>query len=370
MSQSIQNIQKILDRTVAGERLGAEDALALMQRADLDALGRAALAVRRRMHPAPIATYVIDRNINYTNVCVADCDFCAFYRRPGDPEEYVLPRAELYQKIDELQAIGGTQILMQGGHHPYLKLDWYEALLHDIRTRYPAIHIHAFSPSEVVHFSHIFKMPVREVVRRLKAAGLHSIPGGGGEILVDRVREIIAPKKAMTDEWLGVMADAAREGLKGSCTMVIGHFETLAERIEHLERLRREQDETAPFSAFIVWTMQPKHTKLEGRIEAAGSFDYLRTLAIARLYLDNIPNIQSSWVTQGAKVGQLSFMHGCNDWGGLMMEENVVSQAGTVHDVKIDEMRRLSAELGLELKQRNFYYEIAAELSESTNAAA
>ena len=237
----------------------------------------------------------------------------------------------------------------------------YEELLRDIRREFPAVHIHAFSPSEVVHFSHIFKLPVREVIQRLKAAGLHSIPGGGGEILVDRVRQIIAPKKAQTDEWLGVMTAAAQEGLKGSCTMVIGHFETLAERIEHLDRLRRAQDEFAPFSAFIIWTMQPKHTKLEGRIEPAGAFDYLRTLAVARLYLDNIPNIQSSWVTQGAKVGQLSFLHGCNDWGGLMMEENVVSQAGTVHHVQIEEMRTLSAELGLELKKRNFFYEIIEE---------
>src|SRR5579862_2932467 len=355
------DIQRILDKSTAGERITFAEGVALMERADLNALGRAALKVRQRLHPQDIATYVIDRNINYTNICVADCDFCAFYRRPGDPEEYVLPREELYAKIRELRAVGGTQILMQGGHHPYLKLDWYEELLRDIRREFPDIHIHAFSPSEVVHFSHIFKMPVREVVRRLKDAGLHSIPGGGGEILVDRVRNIIAPKKAMTDDWLGVMIDAAKEGLKGSSTMVIGHYETLAERIEHLERLRRAQDEHAPFSAFIVWTMQPKHTKLEGKIEAAGAFDYLRTLSVARLYLDNIPNIQSSWVTQGAKVGQLSFLHGCNDWGGLMMEENVVSQAGTVHDVKIEQMRCLSAELGLELKKRNFYYEIMEE---------
>jgi len=354
----VSDVEKILDKAIAGERISFAEGVVLMERAELNALGRAALAIRQRLHPKPIATYVIDRNINYTNICVADCDFCAFYRRPGDPEEYVLPREELYQKIRELRAIGGTQILMQGGHHPYLKLDWYQALIGDIRREFPDIHIHAFSPSEIVHFSHIFKMPVREVIRKLKEAGLHSIPGGGGEILVDRVRQIIAPKKAQSDEWLGVMIDAAKEGLKGSCTMVIGHFETLPERIEHLERLRAAQDAHNPFSAFIVWTMQPKHTKLEGRIEAAGSFDYLKTLAVARIYLDNIPNIQSSWVTQGAKVGQLSFMYGCNDWGGLMMEENVVSQAGTVHHVQIDEMKRLSSELGLELRKRNFFYEL------------
>ena len=354
-------VQNILDKAIAGQRISFDEGVTLMEKADLNALGRAALAVRRRLHPEPIATYVIDRNINYTNICVADCDFCAFYRRPGDPEEYVLPRPELYQKIRELIAVGGTQILMQGGHHPYLKLDWYEQLIGDIRREFPSIHIHAFSPSEIVHFSHIFKMPVREVIRRLKAAGLHSIPGGGGEILVDRVRNIIAPKKALTDDWLGVMIDAAKEGLRGSSTMVVGHFETLRERVEHLERLRQAQDEHNPFTAFIVWTMQPKHTKLEGRIQAAGSFEYLRTLAVARIYLDNIPNVQSSWVTQGAKIGQLSFLYGCNDWGGLMMEENVVSQAGTVHNVQIDQMKYLSAELGLELRKRNFFYQLIDE---------
>lgn len=352
------SVQAILDKAVGGTRITPEEGLLLLEKADLNALGRAALAIKNRMHPEPIATYVIDRNINYSNVCVADCDFCAFYRRPGDPEEYVLPKETIFEKIRELRAIGGTQILMQGGHHPYLKLDWYEDLIKSIRSEFPDIHVHAFSPSEIVHFSKIFKMPVSEVVAKLKAAGLHSIPGGGGEILVDRVRKIIAPKKAMTNDWLGVMIEAAKQGMKGSCTMVVGHYETPAERIEHLDRLRQTQDAHSPFTAFIVWTMQPKHTKLEGKIEPAGSFDYLRTTALARIYLDNIPNMQSSWVTQGSKVGQLSFLNGCNDWGGFMMEENVVSQAGTVHHVQIEEMRRLSAELGLTLRKRNFFYQL------------
>jgi len=352
------SVQTILDKAVGGTRITSEEALFLLEKADLNALGRAALAIKNRMHPEPIATYVIDRNINYSNVCVADCDFCAFYRRPGDPEEYVLSRETIFEKIRELRAIGGTQILMQGGHHPYLKLDWYEDLIKSIRTEFPDIHVHAFSPSEIVHFSKIFKMPVAEVIAKLKAAGLHSIPGGGGEILVDRVRKIIAPKKAMTNDWLGVMIEAAKQGMKGSCTMVVGHYETPAERIEHLDRLRQTQDAHSPFTAFISWTMQPMHTKLEGKIEPAGSFDYLRTTALARIYLDNIPNIQSSWVTQGSKVGQLSFLHGCNDWGGFMMEENVVSQAGTVHHVQVEEMRRLSAELGLTLRKRNFFYQL------------
>jgi cyclic dehypoxanthinyl futalosine synthase len=363
------SVQSILDKAVGGTRITTDEALLLLEKADLNSLGRAALAIRNRMHPEPIATYVIDRNINYSNVCVADCDFCAFYRRPGDPEEYVLSRETIHQKIRELRDVGGTQILMQGGHHPYLKLNWYEELIRDIRATFPDIHVHAFSPSEIVHFSKIFKMPVSEVIAKLKDAGLHSIPGGGGEILVDRVRKVIAPKKAMTNDWLGVMIEAAKQGMKGSCTMVIGHFETLAERIEHLDRLRKTQDEFAPFTAFIVWTMQPSHTNLEGKIEPAGAFEYLRMNSVARIFLDNIPNIQSSWVTQGAKVGQLSFLHGCNDWGGLMMEENVVSQAGTVHDVKIEEMKRLSAELGLTLRKRNFFYELIDQAPTSAAVA-
>ena len=358
-SQSaIRNPQSAIERVLVGERLSKAEGLALLEHADLNTLGRAALAVRKRLHPEPVATFVIDRNINYTNVCVADCAFCAFHRRPGHPEAYVLSQAELHRKIRELEALGGTQILLQGGHHPDLKLEWYEEMIAGIRREFPRLHVHAFSPSEVVHFSKLFKLSVREIVRRLKAAGLHSIPGGGGEILVDRVRKLIAPGKARTGEWLAVMAAAAQEGLKGSCTMVIGHVETPAERIAHLERLRQAQDEHQPFTAFIVWTMQPRNTRLEGRIEPAGAYDYLRTVALARLYLDNIPNIQSSWVTQGAKIGQLSFLYGCNDWGGLTMEENVVRQAGTVHQVQVAELRRLSAELGLPLRQRDYFYRL------------
>ena len=349
-------VKGILERAAAGVRISRDEGVALAEHADLNALGQAALAVRRRLHPEPVATYVVDRNINYTNICCAACAFCAFARRPDDPEAYVLPREELYRKIRELEAIGGTQILLQGGHHPSLQLEWYEELLRDIRREFPRLHVHAFSPSEVVHFSRLSRLPVPEVVRRLKEAGLHSIPGGGAEILVDRVRTLIAPGKARTDEWLAATAAAAEAGLKGSCTMVIGHVETPAERVEHLDRLRRVQDEHRPFTAFIVWTMQPRHTRLEGTIEPAGAYEYLRTVALARVYLDNVPNIQSSWVTQGAKIGQLSFLYGCNDWGGLMMEENVVRQAGTVHHVQIAELRRLSAELGLALRQRDYYY--------------
>jgi cyclic dehypoxanthinyl futalosine synthase len=360
------SVQAILDKAADGARITTGEALQLLEKADLNSLGRTALAIRNRMHPDPVATYVIDRNINYTNACVADCDFCAFYRRPGEADMYVLSREELHQKIRELVAAGGTQTLMQGGHHPYLNIEWYEEMLRGIRESFPELHIHAFSPSEIFFFSKLWKMPVATILTRFKAAGLMSIPGGGGEILVDRVRQIIAPKKAMTEEWLGVYRACSTLGLKGSCSMVIGHFETLEERIEHLERLRAVQDETGGFNdgvwkAFIVWTMQPQHTKLEGRIETAGPAAYLRMVAIARLYLDNISNIQASWVTQGAKIGQLSFLYGVNDWGGLMMEENVVSQAGTVFNVQIEEMRRLSAELGLTLRKRNFHYQLIDE---------
>ncbi|MFH0938073.1 MAG: cyclic dehypoxanthinyl futalosine synthase [Planctomycetota bacterium] len=359
MQSDSRHVRAILDQVVAGQRLSVADGVTLIERADLNDLGRAALAVKQRLHPEPITTYLVDRNINYTNVCVAGCEFCAFHRHPEDSDAYVLTSEELFKKIRELRAIGGTQILLQGGHHPQLTLSWYETLLRDIRREFPEIHIHAFSPSEIAHFSKLFKMPVREIVRHLKDAGLHSIPGGGGEILVDRVRQLVAPRKVMTDDWLNIMIVAAQEGLKSSATMVIGHVETLAERVEHLERLRRTQDEYHPFSAFIVWTMQLRHTKLEGKIEPVGAFEYLRTLAVARLFLDNILNLQSSWVTQGAKIGQISFLYGSNDWGGLMMEENVISQAGSVHHVQIEELRRLSAELGLQLRKRNFYYKVA-----------
>lgn len=357
-----EGILQILDAIVDGRRLTPDEGLDLLLHADLHELAQAALRVRRRMHPDPIATYVSDRNVNYSNVCVTDCDFCAFYRRPGDTESYVLPREELHAKLRELTAAGGTQVLLQGGHHPYLKLGWYEEFLRDIKTSFPGLHVHGFSPPEVVHFSHLWKMPVRDVLRRLKDAGLDSLPGGGGEILVDRVRSIVSPKKATADQWLDVYRQAHAIGMKGSSTMVIGHLETPAERIEHLERLRQVQDETGGLNgvwvAFIVWTMQPKNTKLDGRIDTAGPAEYLRMLALARLYLDNIPNLQASWPTQGAKIGQLSFLFGANDWGGLMMEENVLRQAGTVHQTAVEELRRRSEELGLTLRKRDFFYRV------------
>ncbi len=353
----------ILDKAIDGQRITPEEGLALLESHDLTALGRAADAVTRRLHPENYRTYNIDRNINYTNVCTAVCDFCAFYRKPGHAEGYVLPRAELLKKIAETVALGGDQILMQGGLHPEYKLEWYEELLHDIRSKFPQVNIHGFSPPELHHFTKVSKLPIRTVLERLKAAGLGSIPGGGAEILVDRVRSEITRGKVMTDDWLNVMRVWHELGGKSSVTMMFGHVETLAERIEHLERVRRLQDETGGFTAYICWTFQPEHTDLSN-VSPTGSFEYLKTQAVSRLYLDNIPNIQSSWVTQGLKVGQLALLYGANDMGSLMIEENVVAEAGTVHFLSLDQMRDAISELGYIPRQRNVRYELMSEAQE------
>jgi cyclic dehypoxanthinyl futalosine synthase len=350
-------IQRILDKSVAGERLTPDEGLALLQSNDLAALGRAADAVTRRLHPEPIRTYNIDRNINYTNVCTAVCDFCAFYRKPKSPEGYVLPREELLAKVRETVDLGGDQILMQGGLHPDFTLEWYEQLLADIKSHFPQVNLHAFSPPELHAFTKINKLPIRTVLERLKAAGLGSIPGGGAEILVDRVRKEITRGKVLTDDWLNVMRVWHELGGVSSVTMMFGHVETLAERIEHLERVRQLQDETHGFTAFICWTFQPEHTDM-AHIPPAGSFDYLKTQAVSRLYLDNIHNIQSSWVTQGLKIGQLALLFGANDMGSLMIEENVVAEAGTVHYLTLDQMRGAIEEIGCTPRQRNVRYEL------------
>jgi cyclic dehypoxanthinyl futalosine synthase len=350
-------IQPILDKAIAGERISSEQGLALLQSNDLAAIGRAADAVTRRLHPGPIRTYNIDRNINYTNVCSAVCDFCAFYRRPKHPEGYVLPRQVLLEKVRETVELGGDQILMQGGLHPDFKLEWYEELLADIKARFPQVNLHAFSPPELHAFTKVNKLPIRTVLERLKAAGLGSIPGGGAEILVDRVRREITRGKVLTDDWLNVMRVWHELGGVSSVTMMFGHVETLAERIEHLERVRQLQDETGGFTAFIGWTFQPEHTEM-AHIPPAGSFDYLKTQAVSRLYLDNVSNIQSSWVTQGLKIGQLALLFGANDMGSLMIEENVVAEAGTVHYLTLDQIRAAIEELGLTPRQRNVRYEL------------
>ncbi|HEX4415862.1 MAG TPA: cyclic dehypoxanthinyl futalosine synthase [Lacipirellulaceae bacterium] len=354
---ALQNHRDILDKAVAGERLTPDEGLRLLESHDLAALGRAADSVTRRLHPENYRTYNIDRNINYTNVCTAVCDFCAFYRAPKSPEGYVLDRDELYQKIQETLDLGGDQILMQGGLHPEFKLEWYEQLLRDIKAHFPTLNIHGFSPPEIYHFTKVSKLPLRTVLERLKAAGLGSLPGGGAEILVDRVRTAITRGKVMTDDWLEVNRVWHALGGHSTATMMFGHVETLAERIEHLERLRQVQDETGGFTAFICWTFQPDHTDMADT-PPAGSFEYLKTNAVARLYLDNFPNIQSSWVTQGLKIGQLALLYGANDMGSLMIEENVVAEAGTVHYLSLDEIRGAISELGFTPRQRNVHYEL------------
>jgi cyclic dehypoxanthinyl futalosine synthase len=347
----------ILDKAVAGERITNDEALRLLESHDLAALGRAADEVTRRLHPENYRTYNIDRNINYTNVCTAVCDFCAFYRSPKSGEGYTLDRAELLQKVQETVDIGGDQILLQGGLHPEYKIEWYEELLTDIKSRFPQVNIHGFSPPEIYHFTKVSKLPVKEVLERLKAAGLGSLPGGGAEILVDRVRHAITRGKVLTDDWLNVNRVWHELGGRSTGTMMFGHVETLAERVEHLDRLRQLQDETGGFTAFICWTFQPDHTDMS-HISASGSFEYLKTNAVARLYLDNFKNLQSSWVTQGLKIGQMALLYGANDMGSLMIEENVVAEAGTVYHLSLEEIRGAISGLGYEPRQRNVFYEL------------
>ncbi len=319
--------------------------LELYQRADLLELGRLADAERWRLHPERAVSYIIDRNINYTNVCVADCKFCAFYRRPKDAQGYVLSFEEIGAKIDECLSLGGVQILLQGGHNPYIPFEWYLDLMRYIKRNHP-IHIHGFSPSEVVFFSERFGLPVPEVIRELHAAGLDSIPGGGGEILVDEVRRRVARKKAQTEEWLGVQEEAHRQGMKTSVTMMYGLGESDEDRIEHLFRVRDLQERTGGFTAFICWPLQPEGTPEMSHYVKTDAVTYLRTLAIARIVLTNVPNLQSSWVTMGHKVGQVALRFGANDYGSLMMEENVVSAAGTTHRTTLAEIDRLILDAG------------------------
>ena len=350
-------VATILEKAVAGERLTLDEGVAILESRDLAALGRAADAVTRRLHPEAYRTYNIDRNINYTNICTAVCDFCAFYRRPKHAEGYVLDRQVLLDKVRETVEIGGDQILMQGGLHPDFDIEWYEDLLRDIKSHFPRVNIHGFSPPEIHHFTKVAKLPLRTVLERLKAAGLGSLPGGGGEILVDRVRRAITRGKVMTDDWLNVHRVWHELGGRSTATMMFGHIETLAERIEHLDRLRQLQDETGGFTAFICWTFQPEHTDM-AEVPKAGAFEYLKTQAVARLYLDNFPNIQSSWVTQGLKIGQLALLYGANDMGSLMIEENVVAEAGTVHYLTLDQIKDAIRELGFVPRQRNVFYQL------------
>lgn len=351
------SVRHILDKAIDGQRLTPDDGLQLLQSHDLTAIGGAADEISRRLHPENYRTYNIDRNINYTNICTAVCDFCAFYRGPKSDEGYVLSRPELLDKVRETVELGGNQILLQGGLHPHYKLEWYEEMLSDIKREFPQLNVHGFSPPEYHHFTKVNKLPLKTVLERLKAAGLGSIPGGGAEILVDRVRAEITRGKVMTDDWLNVMRTWHEMGGISTATMMFGHVETLAERIEHLERLRQLQDETKGFTAFICWTFQPDNTDMS-ELPHVGAFEYLKTQAVARLYLDNFPSIQSSWVTQGLKIGQLAMLYGANDMGSLMIEENVVAEAGTVHFLTLDQIRAAIEELGFEPRQRDVFYQL------------
>ena len=349
-----------LEKAAAGERLSAADALALYTSAPTPTLGRLADAARQRRHRDGIVTYIIDRNVNYTNVCVARCRFCAFYRPVGSTEGYTLGFQEIFTKIDETISLGGGQLLLQGGHNPDVPLRWYEDLFREVKRRYPDFRLHALSPPELIHISRLSRLAVPAVIDRLIAAGLDSIPGGGAEILVDRVRRILnCYNKATTDEWLDVMRHAHRAGLRTTATMMYGTVETIEERLEHLFRLRDLQDETGGFTAFIAWSFQPDHTELSG-VEATG-VEYLRTLAMARLVLDTFDNVQASWVTQGGKVGQLSLAYGANDMGSVMIEENVVRAAGAEYCMDEAEVVRNIENAGFVAKRRNMHYDVLGD---------
>jgi cyclic dehypoxanthinyl futalosine synthase len=352
----------VVDRVLDGGRISQEDARVLYK-LPLQELG--ALADYRRSaakgdaysgRGGEIVTYIVDRNINYTNVCNVYCKFCAFYRTEKDADHYVLTLEQIDQKLDELAAEGGVQVLLQGGHHPKLGIDFYLDMLSHIRAKYPQINIHGFSPPEFNHFSQVFGMSLREVIARFQEAGLGSIPGGGGEILVDRVRDRIAPLKCKTDQWLEVMRIGHELGLRSSATMMFGHVESVDDRLEHLQRLRDTQDETGGFTAFICWTFQPENTRLKA--ETVTSAEYLRMQALSRVFLDNFENVQSSWVTQGPKIGQIALKFGANDFGSVMMEENVVSSAGTTFRLNAQDIERLIREAGYKPHRRSTWYQL------------
>ncbi|MBF8300266.1 MAG: synthase subunit 2 [Acidobacteria bacterium] len=353
-------IDELANKVAAGARVSAAEALDLYRHAPTPLLGRLADTIRARKHPGRIVSYIIDRNVNYTNVCVARCNFCAFYRPVGSAEGYVLGFDEIFHKIDETIAVGGNQLLLQGGHNPDLPIAWYEDLFRAVKARYPGFKLHALSPPEVLHISRINQLPVPTVIRRLVAAGLDSIPGGGAEILVDRVRRLLnCYGKASADEWLDVMRHAHLAGLRTTATMMYGTVETDEERIAHMTRLRDLQDETGGFTAFITWSYQPEHTE-RGGSEATG-IDYLRTLALARIVLDNFDNLQASWVTQGGKVGQLSLAYGANDMGSVMIEENVVRAAGAAYCMDEVEIVLNIEDAGFIPKRRNMHYDMLGD---------
>ena len=353
-------VDQIVAKVMQGGRVSAAEALALYREAPTHVLGRLADTIRVRKHPRGVVTYIIDRNVNYTNICVARCNFCAFYRPVGSSQGYVLGFEEIFHKIDETIAVGGNQLLLQGGHNPDLPIQWYEDLFRAVKARYPNFKLHALSPPEVLHISRLNQIPTKDVIERLVAAGLDSIPGGGAEILVDRVRKLLnCYSKASSDEWIDIMRQAHQAGLRTTATMMYGTVETEEERIEHMMRLRELQDETGGFTAFITWSYQPEHTE-HGGFEETG-VDYLRTLALARIVLDNFDNLQASWVTQGGKVGQLSLAYGANDMGSVMIEENVVRAAGASYCMDELEIVVNIEDAGFVAKRRNMHYEILGE---------
>jgi cyclic dehypoxanthinyl futalosine synthase len=352
-------VDEILEKALDGERISDEEAVALLRSRELVPVGRVADELRNRKVDPDRITFIVDRNLNYTNICVTDCDFCAFYRSPGDRNEgYLLPKPVIFKKIEETLAIGGTGVLMQGGHHPDLGVDYYEDLFSSIKQRYK-IHLHALSPPEIQHIARRSKLTVWETLSRLRDSGLDSVPGGGGEILVDRVRDIIAPKKTKSSEWLDVMRHAHKLGMSTTATMMYGHVETVEERVEHMRRIRELQDETRGFRAFISWTFQRDGNRLDDVVrdeDRPTSFDYLLTQAVSRIYLDNVDHIQSSWVTQGLKIGQVALGFGADDMGSVMIEENVVSAAGTTYRTSTEELVHLIRSLGKTPVQRDTLY--------------
>ncbi len=358
------NVPTLCEKVLADERLSAEEALILHEQADVTTLAYLADEVRRRKHPDGIVTYIIDRNLNPTNVCVTDCTFCSFYAKPKDKEKgYVLDREVIYRKIQETVDVGGVQILMQGGHHPRLGVDWFEELLRDIGERWPDLHMHCMSPPEIDHLAKVSKISTKDVLRRLQAAGMRSMPGGGAEILVESVRKQIAPRKTDTDTWLRIMEEAHELNMRTTATMMFGHLETVADRIEHMDRLRQVQDRTGGFTAFIGWTFQPMANPLGETLHAGGwrkktYAEYFRTTAVARIFLDNFDNMQASFVTQGAEAATMALRAGCNDFGSAMLEENVVSSAGCFELVAVDEIERCIRSAGFEPRQRNQGYEL------------
>ncbi len=358
--RSSRNIDEIADKVTRGERLTVEDGVRLFHHPNLTELASLANYVREKLHPDTnhLVTYVVGRNVNYTNVCWVRCKFCAFYRVPGHDEGYTLSREQIFDKVQQMVDLGGIEILMQGGLNPKLKIEWYEELLHAIKERFGAygVILHAFSPAELIYLAKISKVSQAELFRRLKLAGLDSVPGGGAEILTDRVRETISPYKDTAEEWLECMREAHRAGLRSTVTMMYGSVDTMEDRIEHLVKSRELQDETGGFTAFIPWSFQPDGTELEG--ERASAFDYLRTVAVSRLMLDNIPHMQASWVTQGPKVAQVALRYGLNDFGSTMMEENVVSSAGCAFTMPIEEMERLIRDAGYEPMRRTTQYQL------------